>query len=240
MAPSCHHFSVNRTERLYAITEELRAAGPAGRTASWLARRFEVSTRTVKRDVSALQQSGSPIWAQPGPHGGYVVSERVSLPPLSFNAAEAVAVALALQQSPGLPFTGDGRSALTKVLASMAPEERARVGDLAGRLWLRRDEDTGRAKVAAVLDEAVRRCVVTRIDYEDRSGAATRRHVEPAALAQTRGQWFLLAYCRLRQGPRWFRVDRIRSVHLSNEPAPRHDPATDFGTPPEDAHPVSV
>ena len=231
---------MNRTERLYAIAEELRGAGPTGRTASWLARRFEVSTRTVKRDVSALQQAGSPIWAQPGPHGGYVVSERVSLPPLSFNAAEAVAVALVLQQSPGLPFTGDGRSALTKVLAGMPAEERGRVDDLAGRLWLRRDEYTGRTKVAAVLDEAVRRCVVTRIDYVDGSGAATRRQVEPAALARTRGQWFLLAYCRLRQAPRWFRVDRIRAARLSNEPAPRHDPAKDFGTPPEDAHPVSV
>jgi predicted DNA-binding transcriptional regulator YafY len=231
---------MNRTERLYAITEELRAAGAAGRTASWLARRFEVSTRTVKRDVSALQQSGSPIWAQPGPHGGYVVSERVSLPPLSFNAAEAVAVALALQQSALLPFTGDGRSALTKVLASMSSEERARVEDLAGRLWLRRDEDPGRTRVAAVLDEAVRRCVVTRIEYVDRVGGVTTRQVEPAALAHTRGQWFLLAHCRLRRAPRWFRVDRIRSAHLSNEPAPRHDPGRDFGTPPADAHPVSV
>jgi predicted DNA-binding transcriptional regulator YafY len=231
---------MNRTERLYAIAEELRAAGASGRTAAWLARRFEVSIRTVKRDVSALQQSGSPIWAQPGPHGGYVVAGGTSLPPLSFTAAEAVSVALALQQSPGLPFTGDGRSALSKLLASMPREERDRVHDLAGRLWLRHDEETGRGRVAAVLDEAVRRCVVTRIDYVDGSGVATSRQVEPAALARDRGQWYLLAHCRLRQGPRWFRVDRIRAAHLTNEPAPRHDPRTDFGTPPRDARPVSV
>jgi predicted DNA-binding transcriptional regulator YafY len=46
---------VNRTERLYALVEELRAAGDRGRTAAWLAARYEVSVRTVKRDVAALQ-----------------------------------------------------------------------------------------------------------------------------------------------------------------------------------------
>jgi len=52
--------AMNRTDRLYAIVEELRTAGPGGRTAAWLARRFEVSTRTVKRDLSSLQQAGVP------------------------------------------------------------------------------------------------------------------------------------------------------------------------------------
>jgi len=231
---------VNRIERLYAIAEELRAAGSTGRTAAWLARRFEVSTRTVKRDVSALQQSGSPIWAQPGPHGGYVVEAREALPPVGFTAPEAVAVALALQRSDGLPFTGDGRSALAKVLAGLSRGERERVDDLAGRLWLRDEGAPGRGRVPGVLDEAVRRCVVTRIDYLSREGAATTRLVEPAALAHTRGQWFLLAHCRLRGAPRWFRVDRITAAHLTTEPAPRHDPATEFGTPPPDAGPLPL
>jgi predicted DNA-binding transcriptional regulator YafY len=58
---------VNRTDRLYALVEELRAAGDRGRTAAWLAERFEVATRTIKRDVAGLQQAGVPIWAQGGP-----------------------------------------------------------------------------------------------------------------------------------------------------------------------------
>lgn len=63
--------AVNRTERLHAVAEELRRAGRTGRTAGKLAQHFEVSTRTVKRDVAALQQGGLPVWAQPGPGGGY-------------------------------------------------------------------------------------------------------------------------------------------------------------------------
>ncbi|SEC51238.1 helix-turn-helix transcriptional regulator [Microbacterium hydrocarbonoxydans] len=57
---------VNRTDRLYALVEELRAMSPRPRSARWLAERFEVSRRTVERDLSALQQAGLPIWAEPG------------------------------------------------------------------------------------------------------------------------------------------------------------------------------
>jgi len=58
---------MNRTDRLYAIAEELRSAGRGGCTGERLAARFEVSGRTIKRDIDALLQAGAPIWAQSGP-----------------------------------------------------------------------------------------------------------------------------------------------------------------------------
>ena len=63
-APSWHRLPVNRTERLYAVTEELRATGPAGLTAGRLAERLRVSVRTVKRDVAALVDLGVPVLSQ--------------------------------------------------------------------------------------------------------------------------------------------------------------------------------
>jgi predicted DNA-binding transcriptional regulator YafY len=231
--------TVNRTERLYAIAEELRAAGRGGRTGAWLARRLEVSTRTIKRDIEALLQAGLPLWAQAGPGGGYVL-DAATMPPLSVTAAEAAAIAVALAALPDLPFAVDGRSALSKVLAAMPAAERERAGSVAGRLWLRTPEQVPRPAVARVVDEAVRRRLVLVLGYVDGSGEETERVVEPVALAATRGHWYLMAWCRLRVGPRWFRTDRITAAHLTTEPAPEHDPATLFGTPPPDARPLRL
>jgi predicted DNA-binding transcriptional regulator YafY len=61
---------MNRVDRLYAVVEELRAAGPAGRSARRLAERFEVSVRTIERDILALQEAGVPISSQVGRRGG--------------------------------------------------------------------------------------------------------------------------------------------------------------------------
>lgn len=230
---------MNRTERLYAIAEELRAAGPRGRTSAWLARRLEVSTRTVKRDIDALLQAGLPLWTQAGPGGGYVL-DAATMPPLAVTGAEAAAIAVALAALPGLPFAVDARSALAKVLAAMPAAELERAAEIAGRLWLRAPEQGPRPAVAGVIDEAVRHRRVLVIGYRNRDGELTERAVEPVALAATHGHWHLLGWCRLRQGPRWFRTDRIASAHLTGETGPPHDPATLFGTPPEDARPVSL
>src|SRR6201995_3251921 len=95
---------VNRTDRLYALVEELRAVAPRPRSARWLAGRFEVSVRTVERDISALQQGGTPVYAEPGPPGGYCLDKAHTLPPVNFTADEAVAMALGLQRLDGTPF----------------------------------------------------------------------------------------------------------------------------------------
>lgn len=229
---------MNRTDRLYAIAEELRSAGERGRTSHWLAARFEVTPRTVKRDVSALQQAGVPIWAQSGPGGGYVLDGRATLPPVNFTEAEAVALAVALAAGRDLPFAADGRTAMSKVLAAMPPPARRQADDLAARLWLRGFDGPTRTPVVRAVEEAVRRLVVVTIDYRGSSGVLTTRAVEPVTIAATNGHWYLLGHCREAMGPRWFRFDRIEAARLTAEPAPAHDPAAFAGVPPPDAEPV--
>ena len=100
---------VNRTDRLYALVEELRAAAPQWRSASSLADHFEVSKRTIERDLSALQQAGVPIYATPGRRGGYALDLQHTLPPLNLSAAEVAAVASALAVGTSTPqpaYTG--------------------------------------------------------------------------------------------------------------------------------------
>lgn len=228
---------MNRTDRLYAMVEELRAAGSTGRTAQRLADRFEVSTRTVKRDVSALQQSGVPVWASAGPGGGYVLDAAATMPPLTFSVAEATAVAVALAASADQPFATDGRTAFTKLLAAMRPEQREAVQELGSKVWLRTGEDGGRAAPARVLEEALRTQVLVHLDYLDRDGTATTgRPVEPLALVRPGpGRWSLLGWCRLRDGGRSFRLDRIVAVRLTNEVVTPRDLDEVFGPAPADA-----
>lgn len=220
---------MNRTDRLYALAEELRRAGPQGRTSQALAERFEVATRTVKRDVLALQEAGVPIWAVAGPGGGYVLDEAATLPPLTFSAREATAVAVALAMGRALPFALDGQAALTKVLGAMRPDDRGAAEDLAGRIWMLLPGDaptdrSGRMQAgvrppaARIVDEALRDQVVVVIDYTDRDGISTeRRPVEPLGYALRGDQWYLIAWCRRRRGGRWFRLDRVDGAVLTTE-----------------------
>lgn len=241
---------MNRTDRLYAIAEELRRAGPAGRTSAALAERFEVATRTVKRDVLALQEAGLSIWSTAGPGGGYVLDESATLPPLTFSAREAIAISVALAMGRALPFAPDGRSALVKLLAAMGPEDRTAADALGGRIWTRtptddREDRTGpmrsdvRPPAARVVDEAIRDQVVVIIDYTDASGEVTeRRPVEPQIYALNGDQWFLLAWCRHRGAGRWFRLDRIGRAVLTTERTTPRDLVEVFGTAPDDAAPL--
>lgn len=250
---------MNRTDRLYAITEELRRAGPRGRTAARLAERFEVSVRTIKRDLLALQDAGAPVAASAGPGGGYVLSDTATLPPVTFTEAQAVAIAAALACTPQAPFAVDGRAALEKILDAMGLEARTRAEELASRVWVRptsvprsglrpraRAGDPpslgdGPSRTSAVhaIEEGMRRRVVVSLDYTDAQGRETRsRPVEPHLFAYTRGSWYLVGWCRLRDAPRWFRCDRVARATVTTDPVIERDAFAAFGTPPPDALPA--
>src|SRR5215467_6648269 len=111
--------TMNRTDRMYALVEELRAAGRRGRTARQLAEHFEVSVRTIERDLSAVGQAGVPLATKRGRGGGYALDRSMSLPPLNFTPREAAAVAVALSRSEHVLFRRDARSALQKIVAAM-------------------------------------------------------------------------------------------------------------------------
>ena len=240
MTAACHRSvnlsAVNRTDRLHALSEELRRAGQHGRTAARLAGWLEVSTRTIKRDVAALQQAGLPVWSQAGPGGGYVLDEAATLPPVNLTPAQAVAVAVALAAQTDAPYAIDGRTALEKILDVLDPAARERAEQLAGRVWVRTSPAERTAALAAVEEGLAQRRVLV-LRYRDRLGRPSRRRVEPHLLAHTQDQWYLVGWCHTRRAPRWFRWDRIESADLTTEPVPDRDPAL-FGTPPRDANPV--
>jgi predicted DNA-binding transcriptional regulator YafY len=210
---------VNRTDRLYALVEELRAVAPRPRSARWLAERFEVSSRTIERDLSALQQSGVPIWAEPGRTGGYALDRSHTLAPLGFTVEEALAVTTALGAMTSSPFAASAASALRKVVAVMDERNLRATEELIGRIHVLDDGDAPPG--GAGLDNALSSGRVHRITYRDRAGAETVRDVEPLGFVGKGRDWYLIAWCRLRDGVRAFRGDRIATVEALAERPPR-------------------
>jgi predicted DNA-binding transcriptional regulator YafY len=210
---------MNRIDRLYALVEELRAAGPRGRTARQLAHRFELSVRTIERDLSALGQAGVPLATKQGRTGGYTLDRSMSLPPLNFTPGEAAAVAVALSRNEHVLFTRDARSALQKIVAAM-PERaiaEARATAEKVRLLVQPAPDPD-AEIAETIWRAVRDSEVLRIRYVDVGGVETERDVEPQHVVVGPNGSYLSAGCHLRGDERVFRMDRITQAERTPSP----------------------
>ncbi|WP_412539949.1 YafY family protein [Longispora sp. K20-0274] len=207
---------MNRTDRLYALVEELRAVAPRPRSARWLAARFEVSSRTVERDLSALQQSGVPIYAEPGRTGGYVLDRSHTLPPVNVTPSEAIAMGVALHKLAGTPFEEAGRAALHKLLAVMPAGDVSATRELAERVHMVGPQQ---APVPRAIAEALTAGRALRLIYLDKVGVESTRVVEPLGYVGGRA-WYLLAWCRLRDAARIFRLDRIVAVERLDDPVP--------------------
>src|SRR3954447_13186246 len=113
---------MRRTERPFALAEYLRGRR-TGATAGALAERFEVTVRTIYRDLDALRAASLPVGAERGPGGGYALDRSYTLPPVNFTAREAavlVAVGHHAVESRLVPFARTLSSALDKVRAALS------------------------------------------------------------------------------------------------------------------------
>lgn len=234
---------MNRSDRLYALREELRRAGAAGRTADRLAEIFEVSVRTIKRDISTLQHGGFPVWARPGPGGGYAVDASATLPPVNFTDAEVSGLAAAVAAHRGRPFDGHARAALAKVLAAMDGRTRERAQRLGSRIWIDGVGVPGDPRVRQAIEQALHEQRVLSLRYRADRGdegrpEETSHRADPVFLAHTRGRWYLVARCRSDDAIRWFRLDRIIAAHPTAEAA-AEIPVESVGEPPPTARAVA-
>jgi predicted DNA-binding transcriptional regulator YafY len=162
-------------------------------------------------------------------------SPAATLPPLMLRPEEAAAIAAALAVAPKSPYAAHGFTALFKVLEALEPDPGRRQELVSSSLSASADASKAE-KIRAVLDRAVVRGRVVLLGYHDGKGRPSRREVEPQLLVRSSEHWFLVAWCRERQAPRWFRLDRITSARICAEPVPRRDPAL-FGIR-ADSHPA--
>lgn len=214
----------------------LRRSGSRGCSADRLAREFDVSVRTVKRDLAALESSGAPLWSRPGPGGGYGMAVGASLPPVSLSPAQAVALLAAVSAAPDAPYADLAAAGIQKILDVLDPRTRARADELASRVWVNAPPSSSRA-IRSALEEAMAEQRVLRLRYTAGDGTTTTRDVEPVLFASRNGQWYLVGWCRLRDAMRWFTVSRIERASVTKAVCSGHT-LQEVGEPPANARPV--
>lgn len=206
-----------RLSRLTAILTQLQTKRLL--TATELANKFSVSVRTIYRDIRALEQSGVPILTEEGK--GYTLMEGYRIPPIMFTESQANALILAEQlvlKNKDASFVKDYSEAIEKIKAVLGHTIKDKANLLAERTRFSQNSNNERnSNNLSELQFALTNFYLTRIEYINEANNATSRLIEPFALLSTQENWLLVAWCRLRNEFRYFRLDRIKKLHVLTE-----------------------
>lgn len=207
---------MNRIDRLLALLLELQ--GREWVQAQELAQHFEVSVRTIYRDVAALHEAGVPVVSVPG--RGYSLLEGYFLPPLHFTVSEAVMLAFgvdAVQTSFDAEYAQAAAMAQKKLLTALPDQRREAVEHLRTQIHLVPANQNRDLVLLASLRRALLDRVVVTFIYQKPNMQPEQRRVSPLSLAQVGGVWLLHGFDHLRQALRNFRPDRMSDLKLLSE-----------------------
>jgi len=191
-------------------------------TGTELARRLEVTPRTVRRDIDRLRRLGYPVNAAPGPAGGYELGVGGVMPPLLLDDGEAVAVAVGLRAAADGSVTGledATMSALAKLDQVLPRRLAGQVADIAAatvQLWARDPEGVD-PSVLVTAARACRRAERLRFSYTTHAGHTGQRDVAPYRLVRSGPRWYLVALDAGVGDWRTFRVDRMSAAACTGE-----------------------
>jgi predicted DNA-binding transcriptional regulator YafY len=211
-----------RADRLVATLLLLQARGRV--TAAEVADELEVSVRTARRDLESLAMAGIPVYSQPGRGGGWSLIGGARTDLSGLTAAEART--LFLVAGPSSAATPEAKAALRKLVQALPETFRADAEAAASAIVLDpaswgHSTPPPTPEHLDALQHAVIDGVQVRLSYADREGTETERTVHPLGLVSKRSVWYLVADTD--KGMRTFRVGRVRSVDVTDEPVVRPD-----------------
>lgn len=207
---------MTKSTRLIQLLHELRLHRPPV-TAQLLADAMAVSERTIYRDIDALRAAGAVIDGEAG--FGYTLTEDPALPPQMFSHDEIEALVLGLREvrevaDPALGAAAN--SALAKLRATLPDRLKSRLEHSV--LYAKRFQKRPPLQIdPAVLRRAAWEEVAIEIDYTDANAAQTSRRVYPLSIIYMDEALALVAWCCLRKADRFFRLDRISKVTVTDE-----------------------
>jgi len=205
-----------RSDRLFRLLQAMRVM-PAPITAARLAEETGVSLRSLYRDIDSLRLAGARIEGERG--YGYRLVEDYALPPQTFDRTEIEALVLGLGE---VRHMGDptlaaaARSVLAKVAATLPDDREQQLLHAISQVY-RPEARFGDGLDIEPIRNACWREEALSIHYADRNGQETERTILPLAVVYAEKSLTVLAWCRLRQGFRMFRLERISQAMPTGE-----------------------
>jgi len=211
---------MNRIDRISAILIQLQSRRVV--KAGDIAERFNISLRTVYRDVKTLEEAGIPIIGEAGV--GYSIMDGYRLPPVMFTKEEATAFLTAEKFVEKLTDTStiaNHKSAMYKIKAILRTAEKDLLEDIDSKIEVlkgaNRPINTNNDYIQTILNSIAQKHIIA-IDYfAHHSQEHTSREIEPVGIVFADAYWHLIAYCRLRNDYRDFRVDRINKLRVTDK-----------------------
>lgn len=212
-----------RLSRLTAIIIQLQSKKLI--TARYLAEKHNVSIRTIYRDISTLEKSGVPIITEEGK--GYSLVEGYQLPPVRFTEDEANALITAEQlvlKNKDKSFSDNYSNAIVKIKAVLKYSQKGKADLLGDRIYFgeNRNEEKS-SNYLMKIQSAITNFQLLKIEYLSLENKLTERQIEPFALYSSKGNWLLIAFCKLRSEFRAFRIDLIQKLTFQNETFESHN-----------------
>ena len=208
---------MRRQARLFAIVEYLRGRR-TGVTAEQLAERFEVTMRTIYRDLDALRDAQLPVAAERGRGGGYALDRAYTLPPVNFNPREAallITLGRHAEQLRLLPFTTTLSTALDKVRAALSASAQRELATLMeSLLFVGVPALASLPEVRAAVEQAWFEQRALRIHFVAQNHAESERRVRIVQILLERSTTVLLCHDLDRNVDRPYRLDRITRAEL--------------------------
>ena len=202
---------------LYYLLDRQRATAPE------LAAEFEVSPRTIYRDVEALSGAGIPIYAEPGRNGGIYLLQDFILDKAILSETEKQEILTSLQSVLATGYTG-GKEMLTKLSALFNVNTRNWL-EVDFSRWGKHTYDNTKFEL---LKTAVIQCKEVKIVYENTSSERSIRVIQPLKISYKSKEWYLKAFCLEKQDFRLFKLNRVLELELSeNTFVPRPYPETE-------------
>ncbi|WP_074406191.1 MULTISPECIES: helix-turn-helix transcriptional regulator [Aquimarina] len=219
---------MKRLHRLTAILVKLQSKKVV--QAAELANKFEVSLRTIYRDMQALTDAGVPIGAEAGT--GYYLVDGYSLPPVMFTEKEANALLTAskiIKTNNDQSLINEYQEAIDKVIAVLKTTQKEKLKILEERVFTYNRTAIHTSTSLSVIQQAITDFRVLEIQYTKASGEYSKRVIEPLGVYFTNNTWIMIAHCRLRKDYREFRTDRILNLIETQELfSPKHFSLEDY------------